>query len=100
AVLAVAYSVLTFVGMLLFGRDTWLHNGEVFSLVFGTFAHFAPTAAEDGRLLLRPFGAGLLEDEAVSTSRMAFVLRLLATVLYDGLIGTGEWASLEGAVRG
>ena len=28
----------------------------------------------------------------VSTSMMAFVLLLLATVLYDGLIGTGEWA--------
>ena len=30
---------------------------------------------------------------------MAFVLLLLATVLYDGLIGTGEWALLEGALR-
>ena len=30
---------------------------------------------------------------------MAFVLLLLATVLYDGLIGTGEWAQLEGALR-
>ncbi|NJO35016.1 MAG: hypothetical protein HC869_19765 [Rhodospirillales bacterium] len=30
---------------------------------------------------------------------MAFVLLLLAAVLYDGLIGTGEWAELEGALR-
>ena len=30
---------------------------------------------------------------------MAFVLLLLATVLYDGLIGTGEWAELEGALQ-
>ncbi len=30
---------------------------------------------------------------------MAFILLLLATVLYDGLIGTGEWALLEGALR-
>ena len=30
---------------------------------------------------------------------MAFVLLLLASVLYDGLIGTGEWALLEGALR-
>jgi hypothetical protein len=29
---------------------------------------------------------------------MAFVLLLLATVLYDGLIGTGEWAILEEAL--
>jgi hypothetical protein len=100
AILAIAYSALALAGMLLFGRDVWLRNGEVFSLVFGTFARFAPTEARDGRLLLRPFGAGLLEAEAVPTSLMAFVLLLLATVLYDGLIGTGEWAALEGALRG
>ena len=45
AVLAIAYSVLTWAGMLVFGRDAWLQHGEVFSLVFGTFARFAPTEA-------------------------------------------------------
>jgi len=29
--------------MLLFGKDVWLRHGEVFSLVFGLFARFAPT---------------------------------------------------------
>ena len=99
AALAIAYSALTWVGMLAYGRDTWLRHGEVFSLVFGTFARFAPTEATGGRLLLRPFGRGLLDGGPVSTSMMAFVLLLLATVLYDGLIGTGEWALLEGALR-
>ena len=97
--LAIAYSVLTWAGMLVFGRDAWLQHGEMFSLLFGTFARFAPTEARDGRLLLRPPGARLLDDRPVSTSMMAFVLLLLATVLYDGLIGTGEWAELEGALR-
>jgi hypothetical protein len=96
--LAIAYSALTWTGMLVFGR-AWLQHGEVFSLVFGTFARFAPTEARDGRLLLRPPGAGLLDDRPVSISMMAFVLLLLATVLYDGLIGTGEWAELEGALQ-
>ena len=96
--LAIAYSALTWTGMLVFGRP-WLRHGEVFSLVFGTFARFAPTEARDGRLLLRPPGAGLLDERPVSTSMMAFVLLLLATVLYDGLIGTGEWAELEGALQ-
>ena len=56
--LAIAYSVLTWAGMLVFGRDAWLQHGEVFSLVFGTFARFAPTEARDGRLLLRPLRRG------------------------------------------
>ena len=97
--LAIAYSVLTWAGMAAFGRDLWLRSGEVFSLVFGTLAHFAPTEAKGDRLLLRPFGAGLLEAPPLSTSMVALVLLLLATVLYDGLIGTGEWAMLEEALR-
>jgi hypothetical protein len=97
--LAIVYSALTWAGMLLFGRDAWLRHGEVFSLVFGTLARFAPIEARNSRLLLRPFGAGLLQTEPLSPSMMAFVLLLLATVLYDGLIGTGEWTLLEAILR-
>jgi hypothetical protein len=100
ACLAIAYSLIAFAGMLAFGRDVWLRNGEVFSLVFTTFARFAPTEAEDGHLYLRPLGAGLRDARPVSASMMAFVLLLLATVLYDGLIGTGEWAAFEGWLLG
>ncbi len=99
AAFAAGYSVLTWACMLAFGREAWLRNGEVFSLVFGTFGRFAPTYATDGRLLLRPFGAGLSRGAAISVSMMAFVLLLLSTVLYDGLIGTGEWELLESAIR-
>jgi hypothetical protein len=98
ACLALGYSILTLAGMVAFGRDTWLQHGEVFSLVFGTFGRLAPTEARSGKLLLRPLGRGLLEAGPVSTSMTAFVLLLLATVLYDGLIGTGEWEMLEGAL--
>jgi hypothetical protein len=97
--LAVGYSFLTFIGMFVFGRETWLAQGEVFTLVFGTFARFAPTALRTGpprcELSLRPFGAGLLDSRSVSTSMMAFVLLLLSTVLYDGALGTPEWSRLE-----
>jgi hypothetical protein len=100
---AAAYSILTLIGMFVFGRDIWMQHGEVFTIVFGTFARFAPTQAKvqpQGRkLLLRPFGAGLLDDEPVSTSMMAFVLLLLSTVLYDGLIGTSTWSNLESWLR-
>jgi hypothetical protein len=95
AALAIAYSALTWAGMLAFGRDAWLRNAEVFSLVFGTLARFAPTEAKEGRLHLRPYGAGLLAAGPVPAPVMAFVLLLLASVLYDGLIGTGEWAIVE-----
>jgi hypothetical protein len=101
ASLAVAYSVLTLASMFLFGCEPWLAHGEVFTLVFGTFARFAPLEIRTGprpRLWLRPFGAGLLDSSAVTTSMMAFVLLLLASVLYDGALTTPEWRQLESAL--
>jgi hypothetical protein len=98
ASLAVAYSVLTLAGMFLFGCETWLRHGEVFSLLFGTLARFAPLDVRTGaqpQLRLRPFGAGLLDSSAVSISMMAFVLLILASVLYDGALTTPEWGRLE-----
>ena len=98
---AVGYSIVTFTGMFVFGRERWLRHGEVFSLVFGTFARFAPIELRTGpqpELRLRPFGSGLLDSRTVSTSMVAFVLLLLATVLYDGALGTPEWGQLESTV--
>ena len=46
---AAAYSILTLIGMFVFGRDIWLQHGEVFTIVFGTFARFAPTQAKVSR---------------------------------------------------
>ncbi|MDO8533341.1 MAG: hypothetical protein Q7S17_01175 [Xanthobacteraceae bacterium] len=102
ACLAVGYSILTWTGMAVFGRETWLRHGEVFSVVFGTFARFAPTEARADlrrqELILRPFGAGLLDSRPASPSMAAFVLLLLSTVLYDGLLNTPEWSNLENVV--
>jgi len=127
--LAYGYSSLTFLGMVVFGAETWLRHGEVFTLMFGTFARFAPTEVRvrdrtvcercefdcrnlDGECIdcchcfrragpqqrewaLRPCGAGLLDSRSVSTSMTAFVLLLLAMVLYDGVLTTPSWSSLE-----
>jgi hypothetical protein len=43
AVLALLYSAITWVGITLFGKDTWLRGGEAFSVFFGILARFAPT---------------------------------------------------------
>ena len=43
AVMAIAYSVITLGGMVLFGKHQWLRHGDAFSVVFGFLARFAPT---------------------------------------------------------
>lgn len=44
-VLVLAYSAITWAGMLAFGKHRWLRHGEVFSVLFGLFARFSPTEA-------------------------------------------------------
>jgi len=43
AAMVLAYSVITFGGMYLFGKHRWLKHGEVFSVVFGYLARFSVT---------------------------------------------------------
>ena len=103
AILAIAYSALTWTGMAVFGRQTWLRHGELFSVVFGLFARFAPMdiscARDERRWELRPPGIGLLKESRASPSMTALVLLILSSVLYDGLLGTPEWSSFESALR-
>ena len=39
------YSIITWTGMVLFGKDMWLRHGEAFSVAFGFLARFAPIEA-------------------------------------------------------
>jgi hypothetical protein len=104
-VLILIYSALTWGGMLIFGRETWLARGEAFSVVFGLLARFAPLAGagspagdldgantEETGLHLRPYGVGLLAVRPLGTSAVCLVLLMLATVTYDGIGETPLWA--------
>jgi hypothetical protein len=126
---ALAYSVITWLGMFLFGRVSWLHHGEAFTAIFGFLARFAPTeisvgnpqlcstcgshdcldqysgcvncrecfekATQDQRQWnLRPWAVGLLSAKPISTSSMVFVLIMLSSVTFDGLLATPIWADL------
>ncbi len=94
-----AYSALTWLGMLLFGRAQWLKSGEVFALVFGLLARFAPTELRKSGagvqdLALRPYGVGLLAREPVPNSTLVLVLTMLAAVSFDGFMETQLWATV------
>lgn len=99
------YSLITWVGMFVFGREVWLRHGEAFSIAFGTLARFAPLdapVADDGRrrLDLRPPGAGLMAYEGVTLSMFIFVMALLSTVTFDGFIETPLYRSITSAIFG
>jgi hypothetical protein len=88
------YAVLTAFCGLLFG-SAWLQRGEVFSVLFSTwgrlgfFRHGTP-----GR---RGFAGGLVVPFERSPSRVVFVMLLLISVNFDGLLATPQWNSFERA---
>jgi hypothetical protein len=43
ALLIAIYSLITWTGMILFGRGTWLRHGDPFAAAFGLLARFSPT---------------------------------------------------------
>jgi len=102
------YSLITWLGMFLFGKQAWLRHGEAFSVLFSLLARFAPTEyrvvcpASDGhderQLNLRPWAVGLLTDRPLEISRTVFVVVMLAGVTFDGLLATPLWATIGQAM--
>jgi hypothetical protein len=109
SILIVSYSIITWTGMYRYGGEAWLKNADPFSVIFALYAKFAPlasdtTARSNGpgrRLILRPFGSGLLQvgKETMSLSLAALILAMLAAVLFDGLLGSAYWLAVENFVH-
>ena len=90
---AVAWSVVTLAGMACFGRESWQRNADVFAVYFATLGRFAPVApGPDARTIrLRPPGRGLITADAGSAAMVGFVIAMLSTVLFDGLLSGEAW---------
>jgi hypothetical protein len=131
--LVIGFSALTWTGMFIFGRSTWLTHADPFVLTFGVLSKFGLTeirsehatcstyeldkekaGSEPGealerdrcdrdgqpqrRLIFRPPGAGLVDDENISPSLSVFVVVMLCTVTFDGLMATPLWQRVESAL--
>ncbi|MDQ6712634.1 MAG: hypothetical protein M3Z28_05530 [Candidatus Dormibacteraeota bacterium] len=87
-----AYGLVNIVMAYLFGAETWLRRGEVFSVLFATWGRLgyfrfgAPGA--------RGFFGGLHRPFEASVSRLTFVLMLLVSVSFDGLLATPAWKNI------
>jgi hypothetical protein len=82
-VAVLVYTVITFVGMALFGIEAWIRRGETFSVYFGMFATLAPIEVRDGALgLRRPLTAST--RWAVLPGSVALVMVALGGTVFDG----------------
>lgn len=102
ACLVLAYSAATWAGMARYGAQTWLEHADPFHRAFELFSRFAPfTLGPSGRLAIRPYAAGLLERHSapVPAAHVAFIMAMLAIVLFDGFQASKHWVAIEDAVH-
>jgi hypothetical protein len=105
AVLALVYSAVTLAGMFLFGRDEWLEHCEGFTVLFSIIGRFSPVEAdrdEMGRITmvyLRPWGVGLLKPSPTGWDRVVFVILMLSTLAFDGILSTPSWQDFNIALK-
>jgi hypothetical protein len=88
----IVYALLCLAAGLVFG-PAWLARGEVFTVLLSTWGRlgFFRLGAQ-GR---RGFVGGLSGGFDPAPSRIAFVLLLLISVNFDGLLATPRWAAVE-----
>jgi hypothetical protein len=104
ASLVIVYSLVTLAGMALVGRDVWLRSCEGFSVLFNIVGRFGPVETErdeDGRLQgvwLRPWGTGLLQRQRAGWDWVVFVILMLSSLAFDGIIATSAWQSFDQAM--
>jgi hypothetical protein len=87
-----AYGIVNVVMAYLFGAKTWLRRGEVFSVLFVTWGRLG--YFRFGTAGARGFFGGLHRPFEASVSRLTFVLMLLVSVSFDGLLATPAWKNL------
>lgn len=98
--LILAYTLVTIVGMLVFGRADWIGGGEAFAVYLGLIARIAPLARDaEGRVILRPPLAGLAEVQP-RPGLLALVMVALGSTTFDGLSRTGLWVSRTASLTG
>src|ERR1700704_877351 len=105
ALLAVLFLVVTLTGMFLFGRDEWLEHCEGFTVLMDIVGRFSPIEAErdePGRIsmvYLRPWGVGLLKPSPAGWDRVVFVILMLSTLAFDGILFTRQWGDFNLALQ-
>lgn len=87
------YALVNAVAGLFFGAPAWVARGELFSVLFSTWGRLGWFRfGAEGR---RGFGGGLRVPFAAHVSRITFVLMLLMSVSFDGLLSTDAWKTLR-----
>ncbi len=96
----IVYFLITVAGTLLFGLETWLRYGEIFSIFFRIVSWLSPFGLDgEGRrraAFITIPGMRLLDVGVLPLSGMVFILLALSSVSFDGFSRTFLWLDLVG----
>ena len=92
AIAALVYSVLTFIGMALYGVERWMDGGEAFSVYFNLFSRLSAFETRDGEVGVRRPLSGLARLEPLPGT-VALVAVMIGTVSFDGFTSKRTWNS-------
>jgi hypothetical protein len=95
ALLALGYTAFTISGMQRFGARSWLAHAEFFSVLFSILRRFAPIDVRQGKVYLRPLGAGLLDPLDAGWDWVLFVILMLSTLAFDAILTTSVWDNVK-----
>ena len=93
ATLALVYAALQFVGMSLYGIETWNRFGDGFGVYFGLFARISPLHWTRGELRVRPPLSGLTSLDFVPGT-VALMCMAIGTTSFDGFQGGSLWGDI------
>lgn len=92
------YAAITFIGMTVFGRETWNRNGEAFAVYFDLLSRIAPIARKkDGAVIVRPPLAGLPDVEP-RPGLVAFLMVAIGSTTFDGFSSSNLWLQATGSL--
>lgn len=93
AVLALVYVAVQFVGMSLYGIETWNRRGDGFGVYFGLVARMAPLRwAREGLFVRKPLSGVTNLDMVPGT--VALVIVIIGTTSFDGFSGGEAWSNM------
>ena len=93
AVLALVYAAVQFVGMSLYGIETWNRYGDGFGVYYGLLARMSPLRwTRDGLYARRPLSG--LTTLAVVPGTVALLCVIIGTTSFDGFSGGPAWGEI------
>ena len=93
AIATLAYSALTFIGMALYGVETWVARGEAFSVYFNLFSRISPVETRHREVGLRLPLSGLTALKA-GPGTVPLLAVMIGSVTFDGASEAPIWTGI------